>query len=740
MKRSLIGIGAAVITLVIASVRPAQADPLPGEVLKFYQTPLDNGATNLPPGGSLPPGSIPALWPGHDELSTAYFNASGNFYQGQYMADDFCDYKSTPIVHVMWWGSYMNGMSGTHVKQFLIVFETDVPATGNTNSHPGSVILAQVVSLGALAPHSGTYTETPVPIPAGPPNPDGNLYKYNAELATPAPESSNVVEWIKIVALVDTNRDGLIQWGWHNRDYGVEDPLACMPPTLVPGEFNSGGPTAPIWHFQDDAVTGPVSIFAVITGNGTNIEVQQNGYSPTFYVPPYDGISSSKDLAFALYTMTTQPPPPTNTVVIDENGNGTLNTTQTLAHSFQIDTGPCGSAVTNVLTYHLPTPYVGTTGDVVLLEPQTGRPSDLLRFNGDGTVMFYSDVSPTDPADSLADVGLPCQFYTNMFVAYEVGPEGSNGLAYTPVPGGPGWDPNYPVTFNFLSDVPPTITIDEDGKGSVNGLPITGVLTNDPGPTGQPQALTYPLPFPGLPGDVFLTESPAGGPPSDIIRFNGNSTVVFYSDPFTVDTNDCPDSLADGAGPTVFLTPTMTIPEVGGEGFTNGATYTPTSGEPGYDPSGPTYVFISDYPPVVADPFTAWQLKYFGCTNCAQAAGGADPDGDGMINTNEFLTGTDPTNSASYFHITSIVRQGVGSNDLNITWTARPCKVYIVQVFPGNAPDGSYSNNFTDIATSLTIGGVSNGGFLKGDSITNYVDVGGATNKPSRYYRVRLVP
>ena len=25
-------------------------------------------------------------------------------------------------------------------------------------------------------------------------------------------------------------------------------------------------------------------------------------------------------------------------------------------------------------------------------------------------------------------------------------------------------------------------------------------------------------------------------------------------------------------------------------------------------------------------------------------------------------------------------------------------------------------------------------------SVTNYLDVGGATNKPSRYYHVRLVP
>jgi hypothetical protein len=52
------------------------------------------------------------------------------------------------------------------------------------------------------------------------------------------------------------------------------------------------------------------------------------------------------------------------------------------------------------------------------------------------------------------------------------------------------------------------------------------------------------------------------------------------------------------------------------------------------------------------------------------------------------------------------------------------------------AGDGSYStNDFTDIAGSLTILPGSGG-----DTATNYTDVGGATNAPTRYYRVRLVP
>jgi hypothetical protein len=42
---------------------------------------------------------------------------------------------------------------------------------------------------------------------------------------------------------------------------------------------------------------------------------------------------------------------------------------------------------------------------------------------------------------------------------------------------------------------------------------------------------------------------------------------------------------------------------------------------------------------------------------------------------------------------------------------------------------GGYSN----ISPNLVVTG-------NGDSITNYLDVGAATNTPGRYYRVRLVP
>jgi DNA/RNA endonuclease G (NUC1)/PKD repeat protein len=127
--------------------------------------------------------------------------------------------------------------------------------------------------------------------------------------------------------------------------------------------------------------------------------------------------------------------------------------------------------------------------------------------------------------------------------------------------------------------------------------------------------------------------------------------------------------------------------------------------------------------------FQAWQIQYFGCTNCPEAEPDADPLGKGMSNTNQFLVGLDPTNPASLFRIISVTKQG---NDMLITWTAAGAHTNAVQATEVSAT-GDYSTNFTDASGLVILQG-------SGDVTTNYLDAGGATNIPSRYYRVRLVP
>lgn len=292
-----------------APLLAARADPLAGETLKFQQLPLDGTpVTNTT-------GQLLGVFHGHDEFSTAYVNAATQTYTGGYMADDFSDKVSTPVVHIKWWGSYLQPPT-SNVQKFFIAFESDVPAVPpqgglpGTPSHPDTSVpplLSQIVTLGALSPGSGTFTETlQTVVPGG-----EDLYRYNAELAVPFNEQADVVYWLKIVALDDSGVTPVpFSWGWHNRDYTQFDNLASA--AVSPGEFDEsigGNPTAPIWHFQDDAVRGSITIAPGI-GPG-QFTVTQNGYTPASYIDGLDGPTGiggySEDLAFELYTAIPEP-------------------------------------------------------------------------------------------------------------------------------------------------------------------------------------------------------------------------------------------------------------------------------------------------------------------------------------------------------------------------------------------------------------------------------------------------
>ena len=122
-----------------------------------------------------------------------------------------------------------------------------------------------------------------------------------------------------------------------------------------------------------------------------------------------------------------------------------------------------------------------------------------------------------------------------------------------------------------------------------------------------------------------------------------------------------------------------------------------------------------------------WELRYFG--SCSISDGTADHDGDGQTDFQEFLVGTDPTSGQSQFRVVSLTSDGA---DINIEWQTAGGHTNIVQV--AAPPAGDYDTNaFTDLSPPLTMAGT-------GDVLTNFVDTGGATNEPSRFYRVRTVP
>ena len=111
------------------------------------------------------------------------------------------------------------------------------------------------------------------------------------------------------------------------------------------------------------------------------------------------------------------------------------------------------------------------------------------------------------------------------------------------------------------------------------------------------------------------------------------------------------------------------------------------------------------------------------------AAPNADPYGKGISNTNQFLLGLNPTNPASVFQILSVVPQSI---DMVIRWAAAGIRTNAVQAGSGNA-NGGYTTNFSTISGSIIL-------TPSGDTTINYTDSGGATNGPSRYYRIQFVP
>lgn len=134
---------------------------------------------------------------------------------------------------------------------------------------------------------------------------------------------------------------------------------------------------------------------------------------------------------------------------------------------------------------------------------------------------------------------------------------------------------------------------------------------------------------------------------------------------------------------------------------------------------------VSEIAALTQKTYAQWQLENFGCTNCPQAAAGADPDGDGTSNAAEFAAGTSPTNSLSVFKLISMTVQG---SNAKVTWNAIGGRTNVVQSVVGDA-GGGITPAFVDVSSPIVISG-------NGDTTTNFTDVGGADGV-ARYYRIK---
>jgi PKD repeat protein len=346
-----------------------------------------------------------------------------------------------------------------------------------------------------------------------------------------------------------------------------------------------------------------------------------------------------------------------------------------------------GYIVTTTAKY--PDSNSSTNGPITFRQRNTGVAGTLISTVGGG---IYSDVaaSPSTSQGFVAGVN-----YTVTFTIART----ATGTVNLSVGVTGGSLSNYTFTANDVSGI---VT-------SFDGFAVLSTSSN--GSTYSIDNVTVVHATIPAPSAIF-SASPTVGPAPLTVNFTDNSTGTMTSVAW---------DFGDG-GTTNFTVPTS-VQYV----YATPGVYTVTLVNS--NPSGATTNMQSNLITVTGvDPYTSWASNYFGCTNCPQAAATADPDGDGQNNLAEYLAGTDPTNNASAFRIISIAREG---NNIRVTWNTGGGTTNVLQAAVGDEY-GGYTNGFVNLSGLIIIPG-------SGDTTTNSVDTGGATNS-CRYYRIRLVP
>ncbi len=115
----------------------------------------------------------------------------------------------------------------------------------------------------------------------------------------------------------------------------------------------------------------------------------------------------------------------------------------------------------------------------------------------------------------------------------------------------------------------------------------------------------------------------------------------------------------------------------------------------------------------------AFQRKYFPLFTVTNASPGADPDGDGFLNSAENIAGTNPTNAASLLKIDSITNSVSGAT---VVWRSVAGKTYQLQ-------------SRTQVATNwIAVGSP----IIAAGSSASKLDATGTTS--NRFYRVQVLP
>jgi hypothetical protein len=117
-----------------------------------------------------------------------------------------------------------------------------------------------------------------------------------------------------------------------------------------------------------------------------------------------------------------------------------------------------------------------------------------------------------------------------------------------------------------------------------------------------------------------------------------------------------------------------------------------------------------------------WKINFFGSVTNAMAVDDVDADGDGALNWQEYLAGTDPTNPLSRLQFGGASISAGAPGGVALNWLTAPGKSYVLQSIPATG-----GTNWTSISTNTGDGYTCQ--FIQ----TNY-------SGHEQFYRLRLQP